>query len=222
MKEKNYEYYLSELHIDPKKAKKKRFLTLVFLLVGGLLVGLTYNAIAGVIISVMAVGIYKYEYVELAGRVKKLAIKRQVCFVNFFFYLLIFLENKMNIYQAISAAVENSSDELKPLVEDLLTRIDNDKTSLPYLEFANHFHSDNITQIMLLLYQYEQSGYDTEHLSRFSATLSRLKQNTYDEYVAKSISKLDLLLASPMIVSIALVLIFAIGVLDNIGGLLNV
>jgi len=222
MMEKDYKTLVEKGGLNYNKLRSRRLLLLLFFVI--LAVGITFfdSYISGGIILMFGLTFYKFNYYNLKTKVQTILIKKQIAFVNFFSTLLVFLENRQNTYHALKSSLSTLNGNIVIDVETLISDIDLDKSALPYIEFAKKFDSNNIYQIMMLLYQYEQSGYDLANLNRVSDTLIKLKQNTYDDYISKKTSSLDYLLLSPILISIVLVLLFAVSILDNIGGLINV
>lgn len=155
---------------------------------------------------------------ELTKKFKKKKDKTmlQIQFISFFSYFSTFISSGENVYQAISYCVDALNGEIQEYVAELQQRIDKDKSMTPFMEFAQHFDNETITQIVTMMYQYNQSGSGIEELNNMLPLLDRLKNITVDEYVKKENSSLNLFLATPLIGVTIVSLAFSLGVLSAI------
>ena len=221
-KEKDLEFLCESLDVNIDLVNKKRMVTLIATPILSVLMFLySHNWAYPLLIIILGIFIFKLDYWDLKNRFKQKASIAQLSFNSFFGYILVFLENNFNLYQSIKTTIEYVDESIKPLVEQLLLEIDEDKTVTPYVNFSNNFSSQIVGQICLLLYQLENSGYDSSLLDKFNPLLEKLRQQTIDEYINHQSSKLDFFGIFPLVATIVITFSLILGILQSLVVLIN-
>ena len=216
-REDDLQFLCDSLGVDSSFIKRKRMLTLVFTSVIAV-ISYFYGKNLMVVISIALIGllVVKYEYWNLKNRFKQNASLSQLSFISFFGYILVFLEINFNLYQALVSSLSYISDLVKTDVEILIKQVDDDKTVTPYINFAKKFNSQLVEQICLLLYQFEQNGYDAELLNKFSPLMEKLRAQTMDEYIQNQSSSLDIFGLFPLVSTVVVTIALVLGILQSL------
>lgn len=221
-KEKDLEFLCQSLDVDLNLINKKRTYTLIAsFIISIILYFYSKKVYLSIFVIVLGLLISKFEYWDLKSKFKQKASTAQLSFISFFGYILVFLENKFNLYQAIKTSLEYVDESIKDNVETLIKEIDEDKSVTPYVNFSNNFSSQIIGQICLLLYQLENSGYDAMLLEKFSPLLEKLRSQTIDEYIEHQSSKLDIFGIFPLIATVVITFTLVLGILQSLAVLIN-
>jgi hypothetical protein len=216
-KEKDLIMLCEALKIDIKFIQKKRYITLIFSSLLAIIAYL-YASNIGITILILFIGLFiaKYEYWNLKSSFKQKASTSQLAFISFFGYILVFLENNFNLYQAIKTSLTYIDLSIKDHVETLIKEIDDDKTVQPYMNFAIKFGSQIVEQICLMLYQLEQNGYNAALLDKFSPLLERLRAQTTDEYIQNQSTSLDIFGIFPLISTVVITIALVLGIMQSL------
>lgn len=215
--EKDLPLMVEALQKDEGNYKRKRIMTVVLGLLSAFIVSVAFkNYFFGVTLVLISLGLFKWDYYSLQQDFNRYAAKRQLSFVSFLGYVMAFLENKMNVYQSF----QKSKDYVDPLIEfdlrQLVDEINNDKSPQPYIHFADKYKSTTVNQIMLLLYQLEQNGFETTTLNQFIMMMNHLQENTTALYVKEENQRLNWYYGFPFISTVLLTTLFAFGVLEQV------
>lgn len=109
------------------------------------------------------------------NRVKKTkaeALEKE--FVHVFSYFKIFVGNGRPVYNAIEDCIRYSSPEMSDHLTNLLGEIDKDKSVKPYLNFASHFKSLEIRQVMISIYKMGNEGGSSTYIEQFQSVFSSI------------------------------------------------
>ncbi len=142
--------------------------------------------------------------------------KLRLQFITFLSYFDAYLSVDGNVYQAIKSCYEKLDGEIKSLVGNLINEMDEDKGIDPFINFANVFDEENISQIVTMIYQYGQVGNGKDKISEMLPLLERLKNIAINEYVEKEKGTLNLILAMPLLGVTVVSLAFSLGILNSI------
>lgn len=142
--------------------------------------------------------------------------QRQTAFISFLGILFVFLENRFNVFQAVKESRQYVDHQLVPLLDDLLDQLEVDPSVEPYLVMANHFQSQTITQIMLLLHQLSEQGYEREIVARYQEMLMHIHMDTVSAYVDSVNHRFNWYYSFPLVGTVILTTFFALGVLEQV------
>ena len=156
--------------------KKNTFTNIVVLLIAVFLSYYLNNLIYGLVIYSLYT-LYLFYLSHLDKKKKENLIKeKEYEFANLLSYLLVFLENKFNVYQSLQLASGYCKKIISDDIEKLLLDIDLDKSIMPYQSFAKNFKSNVIYQVIMMIYQLDANGYDAKYLNNFPTLIMSLKQ----------------------------------------------
>lgn len=99
-------------------------------------------------------------------------------FVNAFTYFRIFINNGLNVYEAIKEMSKYSSSWMVEQTNLLITNIDNDKTVQPFIIYAAEFKNEIISELMITVYQMIDNGVNLEYINSFNYMFDELKKET--------------------------------------------
>lgn len=140
----------------------------------------------------------------------------QTSFISFLGILLVFLENRMNLFQALKESRHYVDQRMLGTLDQLLSSVEFDKSSEPFITMASHFKSQTITQILLLIYQLDQQGYDREIIARYQDMLNQIHADAVTSYIDGVNQRFNWYFVFPMIGTVLLTTFFALGVLEQV------
>lgn len=179
------------------------------------------NAMGSILLLFTSVFWFKFEYWTLKSNYQKYISRRQLSFVSFLGFVLAFLENNFNVYQSLKESKNYADTLIEFDLRELIDGIDKDKTPQPYIQFAQKYQSETINQIMLLIFQLEQNGFDSALLSQFLTMMDHLRNSTVSNYVQEENQRLNWYYGFPLISTVILTTLFAFGVLGQVIKTLN-
>lgn len=166
-----------------------------------------------ILVSVfLIVGLYFYPLYNLKNQTKYLALKNDILFPNYVKILITLLRTN-TVYNSFSESMMYVNPHMQRLIKKLLIQIDQDNGIEPYLNFAKNFNSINATNIMTMIYYYNQESGNTDYLSTITKTNEKLKNNQLKELVEKKANQLDKYTSYVFMLNIAQVGCFVIFIL---------
>jgi len=140
----------------------------------------------------------------------------QTSFISFLGILLVFLENQLNLYQALKESRHYVDQRMLLQLDSLLAHIETDKSSEPFIQMSSSFKSQTITQIMLLIYQLDQQGYDRTIIARYQDMLNQIHADAVTSFIDGVNQRFNWYFAFPMLGTVLLTTFFALGVLEQV------
>lgn len=174
---------LSYLGIDYKKAMKNRIMISIVIFIIFIFLAIYYKMYYLFIVSVIAgIGYYKYQYISVKNRKKKvIALKRRM-FPAFVKKILILIRTN-NIYNSLVKMIEYTDDPIKTCLQDLIEEIKIDKSIKPFNNFASKMEFIEAHQIMSMLYTFSEHSMNKKHLVSLETMISKLYDNEIDEVI---------------------------------------
>ncbi|MDR0832117.1 MAG: type II secretion system F family protein [Bacillales bacterium] len=209
------------LNINPKKIKKQQYLILVMgFLCSALYYFLSREIYITLVFLLLTFLLFQQPLNALTSKVKKKYQDNEANFSDLISYLIILLDNGFNIYQGLEISKEYVSEVLQKEIEILLSEIDNDKTILPFQNFANKFNSFIVMQISLLLFQLEQEGYVSDYLARFPNLIEKMRENYNSYKLHKRKDEFSIYSLIPLVALLIVIFTFTFAILGAfMGGL---
>lgn len=142
-------------------------------------------------------------------------------FINVFTYFKIYIKNGLTVYDSLLEIRQYSTPWMYQQIEVLILEIDNDKTILPYMNFAKKFNNNIVEEIMITIFQMVDDGTNYNYVNSFTYIFDEFKKNIETNNVEKFnrslISKTNLCLVGSAIFTLAIM----IGVIGMLGATLN-
>ena len=211
-------FYYSKLKIDAKKE-----LTMLFglnvCIIGSLLVlSFVYSLKFLFLIFPILILIIFYYYYALTKRYNKLINEKEIAFYGFYRNILNYLENNETLYSALNLEKEYIDIILKDDLDNLISDIQNDTSLLPFINFSDNFKNEMIKQMILLLYQSQNSGLQIEVFENVYNTLTIINNKSIESFIEAEKRKIDRYQFYPLILSAIIIIIFSIFSLTSLGG----
>ncbi len=155
------------------------------------------------------------------NKFSKLEIRQEEEFIGAINNLRVYLSNGVNVYSAFQSLRAYLKPWFKSKVEVLLTRIDEDKTIAPYIELANNFSNPLVEEMMIAIYQLNESGNGISELWQFNYLFLRYQTNLIFNKNQKTLRYFEKTALLPLLASGLLVIGIAIGIMGVIGEVIN-
>ena len=152
--------------------------------------------------------------------IKKEKEDKEYEFANLVSYLLIFLENNFNVYQALLLTTSYCNDSLSSDIEKLIEEIDYDKSIVPYQNFAQKFETNIIYQLVMMIYQLDINGYDVKYLHNFPLLIENIRQAKIENMIAIRKTNMSYLTVLPIISLLVVVFTLSLLILTMMGGII--
>ena len=219
---KNLKAKMLKLGLSPKK----EFLTLIISDVILLLASVALLLVTKTIIySLFGVGIIMiFDLLFLTRYSRKIEaknIENLQEFATLFGYFRIFIHNGYSVYSALKELLIFANDDLKALLQKLLSDIDNDKSVQPFIEFSKAFDEIIVEEMMISIYQLVDDGETSDYLMQFELIFDKFSDLLYQRYLRSKDSKLGAIGSSALIGSCFLIIVLTIGIINIIGELIN-
>ena len=198
---------------------KRKWLVLLCVIGLGLILYLIFRKIIlsfGVILLYLVLELYIKSNEK--NKKDKLIKEKEYEFSNLLSYLLVFLDNNFNVYQALQLSMGYCKECLVKDVETLINEIDLDKSIIPYQNFAKQFNSNVIYQIVMMIYQLDINGYDSKYLASFPSLIASLKQARIDSIIQARKMNMSFMTIIPLLSLLIIVFSLVIYILSMIGG----
>lgn len=201
--------------------KQKIYKFIGFLLISLIVYYFFKNIILSVVIILIPLILSFFKRNEENKRKKKIMESKEYEFANMLSYLLVFLENNFNVYQAIKMSMGFTQNILLEDLEKLIEEIDLDKSIQPYQNFASKFNSTIIYQVVMMIYQLDINGYDPKYLYNFPSLINSLKQSKIENIISSRKMNMSFLTVTPIVSLLLVVFSFIFFILYSLGGVLN-
>lgn len=210
------------LGLSPKKERKKLIIIDLFFLI--LSVGM-YFLNKSLTNSFMVIGfalliniVYLSRYGTKIDQQKALNLEE---FTNLFSYFKIYIHNGYSVYSALKEIEQFANNSLKNQLNNLIEKIDIDKSIEPFIEFSKNFDEVIVEEMMLTIYQMIDDGVNSEHLLQFEMIFDKFSEIMYQKNLKRKDSKLGTLSSSSLIATCYLMIVLTIGIISVIGELIN-
>lgn len=215
--------YFDVIGKNYKKEIIKILLIELILLIAGVGLSFLYKNIIYIIVSLVLLlitPVIMYFLYESSKKAKESRLFND--FINSLIYFRIYLEAGFNIYQAFNEILKYSSNELlSEKIKIMLSQIDNDKSVVPYLNFAKNFNREIIDQLMLSIYEMNDSLSDTKHINSFIYLFDKILENSQKEQEERKkqnlLSKANYSLVGGAIFILAII----VGVINLMGSVIS-
>ena len=141
-------------------------------------------------------------------------LDKKTFFVHFMTILISLLKQQKNLYQALIEGQNYVHETIKLELGYFIENKQLNSGLQPYLDWASYFQDDQITKICILLYHFENSGFQIEAIQRFLPLLEQLKHSWLEAKIKKEESRLNTFLLFQIISVIILTIAFALGLLS--------
>lgn len=200
--------------------KKNTLMNIIVLLVAIFISYYLNNLLYGLII-IFGYTLYLFYLSSIEKKNKEKLIKeKEYEFANLLGYLLVFLENKFNVYQSLQLASGYCKKIIVKDIEKLLLDIDLDKSIVPYQTFAKNFKSNVIYQVIMMIYQLDVNGYDSKYLNNFPALINSLKQAEIENRINERKMNMSFMTVLPIVSLMLAVFSLVFFILENMGGII--
>ena len=194
----------------------------IALLIGGALFYVfTKNAIV-IAFALFALALINYLYLS---RYKSIKQRNEDASRNEFISLLSFfktyIKNDYSVYQCFVEICNFTSGLLLERINKLIEEIDSDKSITPFINFSNHFHSMQIEQLMICLYQMVDEGTNLAYLQQFELLFAKLREESLKDELDHKYKSLSSATIFPLIGSALLIVMITFGIIEVIGESLN-
>lgn len=173
-----------------------------------------------IILLLLYLGFIYYMNNKKQKEIKKEKEDKEYEFANLVSYLLIFLENNFNVYQALLLTTSYCNDSLSSDIEKLIEEIDYDKSIVPYQNFAQKFETNIIYQLVMMIYQLDINGYDVKYLHNFPLLIENIRQAKIENMIAIRKTNMSYLTVLPIISLLVAVFTLSLLILTMMGGII--
>ncbi len=206
------------LLLDYNKFLKKRFFVLLIGIVSTIIMYFFINELYVCMFFVLA---YLYNYFDkqnILSRADKYKFQKQCEFVNFTAYLIIFLENRFNVYHALKVCIPYLDKCLQNDIEMFINQIDDDKTIKPFVTLAEKIGTPLVMQIMIMIYQMNISGYDAKYLTKFPYLIEKAHDLLIKEKINKKRNEVEIFSMIPIVGLMIIVFVMVFSIIGMVGG----
>lgn len=202
------------------KIKKNNFIN-IFVVIMAIFISYYLNNLLYGLVIILIYTIYLFYLSSIEKKNKeKLLKEKEYEFANLLGYLLVFLENKFNVYQSLQLASGYCKKIIVKDIEKLLIDIDLDKSIVPYQTFAKNFKSNVIYQVIMMIYQLDVNGYDSKYLNNFPALINSLKQAEIENRINERKTNMSFMTILPIVSLMLAVFSLVLFILENMGGII--
>lgn len=154
------------------------------------------------------------------NKIEKIRKEKEYEFANLLGYLLVFLENNFNVYQSLQLSMGYCKELLANDIEKLLDEINQDKSILPYQNFAKQFDSNVVYQVIMMIYQLDVNGYDAKYLNNFPSLISNMKQARIENIINTRKTNMSFMTVIPTIALMLVVFTLIFYIIMTMGGMM--
>lgn len=158
----------------------------------------------------------RYKNIEKAN--EEALFREWIALVSLF---KVYLRNNYNIYSSLKEIANFASPKLLDRLEKLIDRINEDKSVIPFIDFAKEFNSLQIEQLMISIYQMIDEGNDSLRLQQFEIHLNKLRDEMYQDEIELKEKSLNSMNVFPLIGSGLIIVMITFGVISVIGDMVN-
>lgn len=142
-------------------------------------------------------------------------------FLEVFSYIRIYLVNNNNVYNAIKKANEYTSKEMNYEISVFLSKVDDDKSIIPFLEFGSRFKNKTIEEVLISLHQMIDGGFTESYLNQFINIFENFRNRVSLDNMNKRYKRLDGINHMSLIGSAYLMLVILVVIVKIIGEMSN-
>lgn len=223
MKKINLKASIQSLGLNYKKEILLYFVIIFALFATGVAFYILYPSLFIIIVClsiILAASIaYFYRYTILKRKQEE---EHNQEFVNMLSYFQNYLSYGHNVYQAFLKTSYICDSWMREKLNEFLSEIDNDKTILPFLKFAELFTLSDARNAMISIYQMVDSGSDFNELAKFNYIFSQMMSNKTQFKKEQKRKSLDSYMVLPLICSGFIMILIIIGVVSTLGEFSNV
>ena len=200
--------------------KKDFFITLslliIFLVSGGILL-VFFQSIIGFFMLIMGICYLFFHFTSLLSNKKQLIDSKEIAFNGFYRYIVSSLENGEILYAALKKSLEYVDNILQIDIENFIFEIENDTSLQPFINFSNVFNDENIKQMIIMLYQTQESETTNLVLERINSCLINLQDNAINSYSQKEENKIEKYFIIPLVLSAIVIVVVSFFIFSLIG-----
>ena len=213
---------MSALHISFNKEIVRFVIISVAITIAFLVAILLSKIYYLAIVYLMLMLIFSYFYFS---RYKSMEKKQKnddlIEFVNLFTFFRIYLKNGFGVYSSLKEISSFANQSLKGKLEKLLKDIDEDKTVVPFVNFAHHFEELIVEEMMISIYQMIDDGSESNYLIQFELIFDKFSELLHSKQLNNKDKSLANLTMTSLVGSAYLIIMITIGVVTLIGEMLN-
>ena len=213
---------MSALHISFNKEIVRFVIISVAITIAFLVAILLSKIYYLAIVYLMFILIFSYFYFS---RYKSMEKKQKnddlIEFVNLFTFFRIYLKNGFGVYSSLKEISSFANQSLKGKLEKLLKDIDEDKTVVPFVNFAHHFEELIVEEMMISIYQMIDDGSESNYLIQFELIFDKFSELLHSKQLNNKDKSLANLTMTSLVGSAYLIIMITIGVVTLIGEMLN-
>lgn len=166
------------------------------------------------------IGVLYYRH-KISNKYSQLQLEYEQEFINGMNYLRIYLSNGTNVYSSFQILSQHLKPWFKSKVEEMLARIDEDKSISPYIKLANYFQNPLIEEIMIAIFQLNESGNSLSDMWQFNHLFMRYEQSMQELKAAKTLAYYERVAMLPLFASGLLIVGVSIGIITVIGDMIH-
>ncbi len=140
-------------------------------------------------------------------------------FINVFTYFRIYITNNRNVYSSLKEVSNYASPFIKSKLMKLLEDMDEDKSLQPFMDFASHFNSKKVDEVMISIYEMIDEGSDEAYVNQFVTTFMNFKQRVSKNNEEKRHSTFNTINSMSIIGVGILMILILFGIVSMIGDL---
>ena len=125
------------------------------------------------------------------------------------------------MYSSLKEISSFANQSLKGKLEKLLKDIDEDKTVVPFVNFAHHFEELIVEEMMISIYQMIDDGSESNYLIQFELIFDKFSELLHSKQLNNKDKSLANLTMTSLVGSAYLIIMITIGVVTLIGEMLN-
>ncbi|MEG2342373.1 MAG: hypothetical protein RSA91_05300 [Bacilli bacterium] len=138
-----------------------------------------------------------------------------------FSYLQIYLSNSIGVYKSLDEIRKYAPIWIENKISILLEETNSDGSVKPFINFAKNFSIANIDQIMIIIYNIQQTNFNEKYLLSFNDIFSKISEDDYKNNKEKQSEKTNNLNFLPLFGSFMFVLTIIVGVFSILGEFIN-
>lgn len=142
-------------------------------------------------------------------------------FAEVFGFFRIYIKNGYNVYNALKEIKNFANNNLKEMLEKLISEIDEDKSVQPFINFARNFNEIIIEELMISIYQMIDDGEQSNYLTQFEFIFDKFSEILRDKQLKKKDSLLGTLSSAPLVGSCFLIIVITVGIIGIMGEITN-
>lgn len=213
---------VSALHISFNKEIVRFAIISVVIVVGFVVIILLTKRFALFIVLTMVMIAFSYLYFSRYKSIEKKQKQQDLIeFVNLFTFFRIYLKNGFGVYSSLKEIASFANQSLKEKLEILISQIDEDKSVVPFVNFAHHFDELIVEEMMISIYQMIDDGSDSNYLIQFELIFDKFSELLHTRELNAKDKSLSNLASSSLVGSAYLIIMITVGVVTLIGEMLN-